>query len=800
MRCDPIRFTRLLLGMLLLFDVPLLSGQPTVHAEDARASLASRAITGSVRNQDLRRVPQAIVQIKDQEGNTVAETVSDLAGDFTVQVPGESAYSVSATQEDLRSEYVIIKVGADQPAPVKLTLGPSKELALEVVAPLPPLQYKASSETYALSRKEIEALPRGNNIELPDLLSTIPSATQNALRQVHIRQEHANLQFRIDGVPIPDTVSTVFADVISPRTFERADILLGGLPAEYGNRHAAVIDVTTKSGTTPARGSVQMFGGSNETLNPSFEYGGAIGSKFRYYALNSYTSTNRGIEPPTQGHSSIHNHSERNQTYLRGDYQLDNRNNFTALVLNSVASFRIPTDPTRTPDPMTTPIGFTPSLSSDINERQKEDNQYGHLVWRHDLDASSFFSLAGYLRRTRATFLTDFSNGLSYAGGSASSQDRLGLSTGVRLDYTNRLNVEHTMKAGFQVDRTQAISKTRTATFPDLNGDGMPDTVSVQFIEADNRKIGHREEFWIQDQYTPTDRLTLNLGLRYDHIKAYTQEGQVSPRVGMTYKFDQHNVAHVFYGRLFTPASIEAVRVLPAMSVGTTAQPENSTANPVQPERSHYFEAGFLHAFGPTATVQVVGYYKLNRHLLDEGQFGTTPLLVPFNFGYGFQRGVDTSLKMAFTPQLTGRFNVAWGQSKAKGLESGHFLLEQAEIDAINSRSVYLDHMQEVTSSAVLSYVFKERTTVTGQMLYGSGVRRGDGVDVNRFHVPSYTTYNLSLNHIVPMGGTEKLVLGFDVINLLDQTYAYNIGSGIGFGVTHYAPPRSFFFRASWNF
>ncbi|MEK6617377.1 MAG: carboxypeptidase-like regulatory domain-containing protein [Nitrospirota bacterium] len=116
-----------------------MSGQPTVHAEDARASLASRAITGSVRNQDLRRVPQAIVQIKDQEGNTVAETVSDLAGDFTVQVPGESAYSVSATQEDLRSEYVIIKVGADQPAPVKLTLGPSKELALEVVAPLPPL-------------------------------------------------------------------------------------------------------------------------------------------------------------------------------------------------------------------------------------------------------------------------------------------------------------------------------------------------------------------------------------------------------------------------------------------------------------------------------------------------------------------------------------------------------------------------------------------------------------------------------------------------------------------------------------
>ncbi|MES4785774.1 MAG: hypothetical protein C4294_08105, partial [Nitrospiraceae bacterium] len=94
-----------------------------------------------------------------------------------------------------------------------------------------------------------------------------------------------------------------------------------------------------------------MFGGSNETLNPSFEYGGTVGEKFRYYVLNSYVSANRGIEPPTLGHSSFHNHSERNQTYLRGDYQHDNRNNFTWLFLNSVAKYQIPTRPGLDPNP-----------------------------------------------------------------------------------------------------------------------------------------------------------------------------------------------------------------------------------------------------------------------------------------------------------------------------------------------------------------------------------------------------------------------------------------------------------------
>jgi hypothetical protein len=104
------------------------------------------------------------------------------------------------------------------------------------VSPLAPIHYKASSETYALSRKEIEALPRGNNNELHDVLLTIPSAVYGSLKQVHIRQDHANLQLRIDGVPIPDTVSSTFSDVISPRAWERADIILGGMEAQYGNK------------------------------------------------------------------------------------------------------------------------------------------------------------------------------------------------------------------------------------------------------------------------------------------------------------------------------------------------------------------------------------------------------------------------------------------------------------------------------------------------------------------------------------------------------------------------------------
>jgi len=75
--------------------------------------------------------------------------------------------------------------------------------------------------------------------------------------------------------------------------WERADIILGGMEAQYGNKTALVVDITSKSGTRPRLARSKCLAARNQTVNPSFEYGGTVGEKFRYYALNSFTSTNR---------------------------------------------------------------------------------------------------------------------------------------------------------------------------------------------------------------------------------------------------------------------------------------------------------------------------------------------------------------------------------------------------------------------------------------------------------------------------------------------------------------------------
>jgi outer membrane receptor protein involved in Fe transport len=107
-----------------------------------------------------------------------------------------------------------------------------------------------------------------------------------------------------------------------------------------------------------------------------------------------------------------------------------------------------------------------------------------------------------------------------------------------------------------------------------------------------------------------------------------------------------------------------------------------------------------------------------------------------------------------------------------------------------------------VTSSAILTYRLLERTTITGQMLYGSGLRTADpGALTNSSHFESYTTYNLSITHVFPLPHNQKFLIGFDVINLLDEKYFLNQGdTSIGLGVAHAGMPRSFFFRGQWVF
>ena len=91
------------------------------HAADNEA----RTIAGLVQSQDLRRVDQAIVQVRDQEGNVVTQGVTNQAGEFSVIGPaGGDLFGQRRPRRPISSEY---RGGEDRygtrQAPVTLTPG-----------------------------------------------------------------------------------------------------------------------------------------------------------------------------------------------------------------------------------------------------------------------------------------------------------------------------------------------------------------------------------------------------------------------------------------------------------------------------------------------------------------------------------------------------------------------------------------------------------------------------------------------------------------------------------------------------
>src|SRR5205085_918596 len=142
--------------------------------------------------------------------------------------------------------------------------------------------------TYSISKDQIQSISQGDNAPFNQLILRAPGVAQDngVSGGVHVRGEHANLQYRINDVLLPEGISG-FGLELDPRFVENMRLITGSLPAQYGFRTAGVIDIQTKGGAFEKGGEASLYGGSYDTVRPSFEYGGSSG-KLNYFVDGSY--------------------------------------------------------------------------------------------------------------------------------------------------------------------------------------------------------------------------------------------------------------------------------------------------------------------------------------------------------------------------------------------------------------------------------------------------------------------------------------------------------------------------------
>ena len=156
------------------------------------------------------------------------------------------------------------------------------------------IQPSLGATVYDFSRQAIETQPQGDNQPFNRLLLQAPGVSQDSFGQLHVRNEHANTQFRINGVQLPEGIN-VFGQALQTRLANSVALITGSLPAQYGLRTSGIIDIQTKTGTLAPGGSATMYGGSQSTLQPSAEWGGTVG-QVDYYFTGEYLQNAEGIE------------------------------------------------------------------------------------------------------------------------------------------------------------------------------------------------------------------------------------------------------------------------------------------------------------------------------------------------------------------------------------------------------------------------------------------------------------------------------------------------------------------------
>ncbi|WP_247494612.1 hypothetical protein [Bradyrhizobium sp. 164] len=198
------------------------------------------------------------------------------------------------------------------------------------------------ANSYQVTHQAIEALPQGNNTTLDKALLQFPGVTQDsaASGELHVRNEHANLQYRINGIMLPDGVGA-FGQILDTGIVGSMALLTGALPAQYGLRTAGVLDIQTKTDAFNNTGSVSVYGGSHGTITPSFEYGGTVGQT-QYFVSGRFLQNNLGIENPTPSNEAIHDRTSQEKGFLYLSTVLDPTSRLTFMSGVSNSTFQIP--------------------------------------------------------------------------------------------------------------------------------------------------------------------------------------------------------------------------------------------------------------------------------------------------------------------------------------------------------------------------------------------------------------------------------------------------------------------------
>jgi hypothetical protein len=594
----------------------------------------------------------------------------------------------------------------------------------------------------------------------------IAGAARATTGEVHIRGQHGEFTYYVDGIPVPLGVFGGLNEVVDPKVIDRSTFYTGGFPAEYGGQMAGIIDIQNRVPSGHFHLDAETYGGSYyvsddnagervgtfKALNSNGQSLSASDhlEKFGYFISGSRQETDRRIDPPTEYLS--HDHGFDYFLYGKFDYLLSASDYFT-MNLNWGRTY--------------TEIPFDSVETGIVDDRQKTTNAFQTLSYFHTIsekqDKESDLFAGIYAREGGLQFIPGAINepNFQFSGDSTPyvlGEDRSFTTFGVRTKYTSRLSHEFSYAAGFNLSVTNGKEH---FTSRDSAGNAGP-TVSTDYTGSD---FG----VFAQAELHPLEWTRLDLGLRYDqHIApSVSMQKQFSPRIRWNVFLGEQTTFYAYYGSLFMPTNIEGLRGI--------AGSADSLAGTL-PERDDMYEAVITQNTDFGITGKLAYFYKFATPGLDDQTIGSSAIKTPVNIEKVKTQGIELGLSYRNdVVPISGTVNASIIHAYGAGLITGGFL----PIDDLGSASD-LDHDQRMSLLLSVNYQ-PENWFINAKANYGSGLTNGNPDNVpfgtalfdfnTRAHVTPAWIVDASGGYTFHLGGQTSLEPSLYITNIFDHSH-----------------------------
>ena len=770
----------------------------------AQARIGS--VQGVVKDPTGALVPNAKVTIIQPVTGYKQSVTTDAQGAFKLVNIPFNTYKVQAEAAGFQPAEQSVDVDSTVPLNVEIALPLEQTTATVTItegsaAMLEPDRTSSDTDiSQSVLERPVGAAP---SRAIESIVASTPGFVTDDNGRMHPRGSESQVQYVVDGVPVTDNMSAIFSTSLDARTLRTVEVLTGGIPAEFGDKLAGVININTRSGLEgPTQGGLSFSGGSFSTGEAAADF--STHTKKLGFLMNLSTSTSqRYLDPPTI--DNFHNFGRTGKGFFRLDYQFDANNSLRGVFSFGGSNFEVPNR-------------LEQEIAGQDQRQQLRDNSQ-NISFQHIFSGNSVAQFSFFHRASDAKL---FSNPLSTPV--VANQDRTLQNYGLigSLALTRRT---HNIKLGGQVTITpleEHFNFYPTTPFADLvdeRGNAFPNPVN-SFNAAhpfvfDQSKTGGTFSAYVQDRFTLFKNFTLDAGVRYDNYKLLIHEQELSPRVAVAYFIPKtQTTLRASYNRFFQPPPAENLLLASsaqaaALSPIAVLQGIN-TVQPLEPDKEHVFEAGAQQLLTQKFRLNLTVYQKRIENFSDKDQFFETGIIFPIAISSGRVTGEELRLESTDIHGFHGF--LSWANARAFGvtpIRGGLFLGEDPQDLFVPGLKFANDHDQRNEGQFQLNYthrpsgiyaIFNARydsgvpvdidpaTTLANFVAQGFDPRLFDKIDFQRGRIRPRTILDLSVGADLMQKDRVAMNLQFDIQNLTNELFLYNFESV--FSGTHVGYPR----------